>query len=71
MADSLVVHGLAALLGGAPALALALWGWWLERRRDRETIAQLREEVVRLMMALELAVGTTAGSTGGKGGRNA
>jgi hypothetical protein len=54
--DALVAQVVVALAGGAPALALALWGWWLERRGDRAQIKALQEDNAKLLVALTLAL---------------
>lgn len=47
-----------ALVSGAPALAVAILGWWLNRRDLKEQVKTLREENARLLDALSL---TTTG----------
>jgi hypothetical protein len=48
-------EALLTLLAGAPALAVSLVGWWLNRRDLKEQVKALREDNARLLDALNLA----------------
>ena len=51
-----VTHGVAALIGAAPALVVALIGWRVNRRDWLDQIERLREQNQQLSESLRLAL---------------